>query len=140
MNGNTSLTPHGDDRTTVLIADDDEDILELVQLGLKDQGFQTIIARDGAAALALARERVPDLVLLDVSMPELDGYQVTTALKGDPATDGMVVILFTARAAPHDVEKGFSAGADDYIVKPFTLTTLQERVAAALARRAPAGS
>ncbi|MDX6386472.1 MAG: hypothetical protein QOD85_274, partial [Gaiellaceae bacterium] len=65
-----------DDRTSVLIADDDEDILELVRLGLTDHGFETIVARDGATALALARERVPDLALLDVSMPELDGYQV----------------------------------------------------------------
>lgn len=140
MNGNMSPTPHGDTRTTVLIADDDEDILELVRLGLTDQGFETIVARDGAAALALARERVPDLALLDVSMPELDGYQVTAALKSDPATDGIVVILFTARAAPLDVAKGFSAGADDYIVKPFTLRTLQDRVAAALDRTAPTGS
>jgi DNA-binding response OmpR family regulator len=138
MTGNMSLTPH-DDQATVLIADDDEDILDLVRMGLADRGFETIVARDGAAALALAREHVPDLALLDISMPELDGYQVTTALKGDPATDGIVVILFTARAAPLDVEKGFSAGADDYIVKPFTLMTLQDRVAAALDRRAPAG-
>ncbi|MDX6369369.1 MAG: hypothetical protein QOG93_871 [Gaiellaceae bacterium] len=129
-----------DDRTSVLIADDDEDILELVRLGLTDHGFETIVARDGATALALARERVPDLALLDVSMPELDGYQVAAALKSDPATDGIVVILFTARAGPLDVQKGFSAGADDYIVKPFTLRTLQDRVAAALDRRAPAGS
>ena len=139
MNGDMSLTPH-DDRTTVLIADDDDDILELVRLGLTDHGFETIVARDGATALALARARVPDLALLDVSMPGLDGYQVTTALKADPATDGIVVILFTARAAPLDVERGFSAGADDYIVKPFTLRTLQDRVAAALEREAPAGS
>ena len=137
MTGNPRFAPHND-RTTVLIADDDEDILELVRLGLTDQGFETIIARDGAAALALARERVPDLALIDVSMPELDGYQVTTALKSDPATDGIAVILFTARAAPLDIEKGFSAGADDYIVKPFTLRTLQERVVAALDRKTPA--
>jgi DNA-binding response OmpR family regulator len=139
MNGSMSLKPHND-RATVLIADDDEDILALVRLGLTDHGFETIAARDGAAALALAREHVPDLALLDVSMPELDGYQVTTALKSDPATDGIVVILFTARAAPLDVEKGFSAGADDYIVKPFTLRTLQDRVAAALDPKTPAGS
>jgi DNA-binding response OmpR family regulator len=138
MTGNQRFAP--DDRPTVLIADDDEDILELVRLGLTDQGFETIIARDGAAALALARERVPALALIDVSMPELDGYQVTTALKSEPATDGIVVILFTARAAPLDIEKGFSAGADDYIVKPFTLRTLQERVVAALDRKASAST
>lgn len=139
MNGNMGLAPE-DGRTTILIADDDEDILELVRMGLTDQGFETIIARDGAAALALARAHVPALALIDVSMPELDGYQVTTALKSEPATDGIVVILFTARAAPLDIEKGFSAGADDYIVKPFTLRTLQERVAAALDRTAPASN
>jgi DNA-binding response OmpR family regulator len=120
--------------TTILIADDDEDILELVHRGLSGHGYELLLARDGGAALAVARERKPTLALLDVAMPELDGYEVTSALKNDPETKNTVVILFTARAEASDVEKGYEAGADDYLTKPFTLKTLQSRVVAALER------
>jgi two-component system response regulator PrrA len=125
MNGNM---------TTILIADDDEDILALVDRALSESGYEVLLARDGAAALATVRERSPALALLDISMPELDGYEVSSALKDDPATKNTVVILFTARSEASDVEKGYEAGADDYIMKPFTLKTLQSRVAAALGR------
>lgn len=131
MSGNMSKALE-DGLTTVLIADDDEDILELVRLGLSGRGFELLLARDGATALATARKRKPAVALLDVAMPELDGYQVASALKDDPATKDTVVILFTARAQASDVEKGYEAGADDYITKPFTLKTLQSRVSAAL--------
>jgi DNA-binding response OmpR family regulator len=120
------------DMTTVLIADDDEDILALVERALSESGYKVLLARDGATALATARERKPALALLDIAMPELDGYEVTSTLKNDPATMNMIVILFTARSEASDVEKGYDAGADDYIMKPFTLKTLQSRVAAAL--------
>ena len=120
------------DMTTVLIADDDEDILALVERALSESGYEVLLARDGATALATARERKPALALLDIAMPELDGYEVTSTLKNDPATMDMIVILFTARSEASDVEKGYDAGADDYIMKPFTLKTLQSRVAAAL--------
>ena len=133
MNGNANNAPR-DDVITVLIADDDEDILELVHRGLSDSGYEILLARDGATALAAARERKPALALLDIGMPELDGFEVTSALKSDPATKAIVVILFTARSEASDVEKGYEAGADDYLVKPFTLKTLQSRVAAALER------
>jgi DNA-binding response OmpR family regulator len=118
--------------TRVLIADDDEDILELVQLGLSAAGYELIRARDGRAALAAAREQMPALALLDIGMPVLDGLEVTSALKNDPVTQDIVVILFTARSEASDVEKGYAAGADDYLMKPFTLKTLQTRVFAAL--------
>ena len=133
MNGNANNAPR-DDVITVLIADDDEDILELVHRGLSDSGYEILLARDGATALAAARERKPALALLDIGMPELDGFEVTSALKSDPATKAIVVILFTARSEASDVEKGYEAGADDYLMKPFTLKTLQSRVAAALER------
>jgi two-component system alkaline phosphatase synthesis response regulator PhoP len=118
--------------TTILIADDDEDILALVHRALLESGYEVLLARDGATALATARERKPALVLLDVAMPGLDGYEVTSALKNDPATKDTIVILFTARSEASDVEKGYEAGADDYIMKPLTLKTLQSRVLAAL--------
>jgi DNA-binding response OmpR family regulator len=118
--------------TTILIADDDEDILALVHRALSEGGYEVLLARDGDAALATARERRPALALLDIAMPGLDGYEVTSALKNDPETKDTIVILFTARSEASDVEKGYEVGADDYIMKPFTLKTLQSRVRAAL--------
>jgi len=118
----------------VLIADDDEDILALVDRALSESGYEVLLARDGVRALAMVREQKPALALLDVSMPGLDGYEVTSAVKNDPATKDTIVILFTARSEASDVEKGYDAGADDYIMKPFTLKTLQSRVAVALGR------
>jgi DNA-binding response OmpR family regulator len=116
----------------ILIADDDEDILELVRLRLSRSGYDTVIARTGAEALEAARQRKPDLALLDVSMPTMNGYEVTAALKADPSTKDIPVILLTARAQTADVANGFEAGADDYITKPFSPQALQIRVAAAL--------
>ena len=133
MNSNVNTTPE-EVATTILIADDDEDILALVDRALSESGYEVLLARDGAGALATARERKPALALLDIAMPELDGYEVTSALKNDPATKDTIVILFTARSEASDVEKGYEAGADDYIMKPFTLKTLQGRVLAALER------
>jgi DNA-binding response OmpR family regulator len=124
--------------TTILIADDDEDILALVNRALSESGYEVLLARDGATALATARERKPVLALLDIAMPAPDGYEVTAALKNDPATKDTIVILFTARSEASDVEKGYEAGADDYIMKPFTLKTLQSRVRAALEQAAGA--
>ena len=126
--------PEEDNRATVLIADDDEDILALVDRALSESGYEVLLARDGATALATVRERNPALALLDISMPLLDGYEVTSTLKSDPTTKDTVVILFTARSEASDVEKGYEAGADDYIMKPFTLKMLQSRVAVALGR------
>ena len=119
-------------RPVILIADDDEDILELVRLRLTRSGYETVLARNGAEALEAARERKPDLALLDVSMPAMNGYEVTEALKRDPLTKDIPVILLTARAQQTDVARGFEAGADDYITKPFSPQALQIRVAAAL--------
>ena len=119
-------------RPLILIADDDEDILELVRLRLSRSGYDTVLARNGAEALAAVEAQMPDLALLDVSMPAMTGYEVTTALKADDATKDIPIILLTARAQTADVSKGFEAGADDYITKPFSPQALQIRVAAAL--------
>jgi CheY-like chemotaxis protein len=128
-------------RPVVLIADDDEDILELVRVRLARSGYETVLTRDGPEALAAARERIPDLALLDVSMPGMDGYAVTRAIRADPATAHIPVILLTARVQTDDVATGFEAGADDYVTKQFSPQTLQLTVAEALARvAAPAQS
>jgi DNA-binding response OmpR family regulator len=133
MNDNVNITRE-DVVTTVLIADDDEDILALVHRALSERGYEVLLARDGATALTTARERKPTLALLDIAMPAMDGYEVTSALKNDPATKDIIVILFTARSEASDVEKGYEAGADDYIMKPFTLKTLHSRVLAGIER------
>ena len=135
------ITNQGDatmdrNRHTILIADDDADILELVRLRLSRSGYETIVARDGAEALALAILHRPALALLDVSMPHMDGYEVTRQLRATPATHDIGIVLLTARAQTAEVACGFEAGADDYITKPFSPAELNARVEAMLARDA----
>jgi DNA-binding response OmpR family regulator len=122
-------------RPLVLIADDDEDILELVRLRLARSGYDTAVAHDGEEALAIARTQRPVAAVLDVSMPVLDGYAVATALRSDAATADIGLILLTARALPSDVERGFEAGADDYVTKPFSPELLAGRVDALVGAR-----
>ena len=119
----------------VLVADDDPDILTLVGFRLERAGYEVLPARDGEEALALALERQPDLAILDVMMPKLDGYEVTQRLRSNQATSGMPVILLTARVQEADITRGFEAGADDYIKKPFSPQELRARVQAILGRR-----
>jgi DNA-binding response OmpR family regulator len=119
----------------VLAADDDEDILELVAFRLERSGYTVLRARDGEEALRIAREEKPDLAVLDVMMPRLDGYEVTRRLRADEATRAMPIILLTARAQDADVQTGFDSGADDYIRKPFSPQELRARVQAILGRR-----
>jgi len=121
-------------RPLVLVADDDPDILSLVALRLERSGFDVIVARDGEQAIEAALERAPDIALLDVMMPKLDGYQVTERLRGNQATRHMPVILLTARVQEADIARGVAAGADDYVRKPFSTQELQDRVQAALGR------
>ena len=122
-------------RPLVLVAEDDEDILALVVFDLEDEGYEVLTARNGEDAIALAQERRPDLVLLDVAMPGLDGYEVTRRLRADAATSGTPVVLLTARAQVKDVIEGFEAGANDYVTKPFRPDELRTRLHAVLGRR-----
>jgi DNA-binding response OmpR family regulator len=121
-------------RPLVLIADDDPDILMLVRFRLERAGYEVVSAPDGQAALDLALTRGPDLAVLDVMMPRLDGYEVTRELRRHEATRGMPVILLTARVQEADVQRGIEAGADDYVPKPFSPQELGARVQAALGR------
>lgn len=124
-----------EDGPLVLVADDDDDIRSLVIFRLERSGYRTVVARDGEEALALALERRPDLAVLDVMMPKLDGYEVTRRLRREDATRAMPVILLTARVQDADVARGFESGADDYIRKPFSPQELCARVQAILGRR-----
>jgi DNA-binding response OmpR family regulator len=119
----------------VLVADDDEDILGLVSFRLERSGYEVAAAKDGEEALRLARKLSPALVVLDVMMPRLDGYEVARRLREDEATRGIPVILLTALAQEADVARGFESGADDYLRKPFSPQELAARVQAVLGRR-----
>jgi DNA-binding response OmpR family regulator len=119
----------------VLAADDDEDILELVAFRLERSGYTVLRANDGEEALRLALEAKPDLAVLDVMMPKLDGFELTRRLRAEEATSRMPIILLTARAQDADVQAGFDAGADDYLRKPFSPQELRARVQAILGRR-----
>jgi DNA-binding response OmpR family regulator len=121
-----------DVRPLVLVADDDPDILALVRFRLERDGYEVLSAPDGEAALDLALARTPDLALLDVMMPRLDGYEVTRRLRQHGPTTTIPIILLTARVQEPDVELGIEAGADDYVTKPFSPQALGARVQAAL--------
>jgi DNA-binding response OmpR family regulator len=121
-----------DVRPLVLVADDDPDILALVRFRLERDGYEVLSAPDGETALDLALARTPDLAVLDVMMPRLDGYEVTRRLREHGPTTGIPIILLTARVQEPDLERGFEAGADDYVTKPFSPQALGERIQAAL--------
>jgi DNA-binding response OmpR family regulator len=112
-----------------LIADDDADILSLVRAVLERAGNEVISVGDGAQALASVMERKPDLAVLDISMPELDGLEVLRRLRADSATSGLPVVLLSARAQEADVKLGFELGASAYVKKPFSPRELADRVA-----------
>jgi len=123
------------ERPLVLVADDDSDIRELVTYRLTRSGYDVIGAADGEEAFELAASRQPDLCVLDVMMPKLDGLELTRRLRALPATAATPVILLTARSQEDDVARGFDAGADDYLRKPFSPDELGARVRAILGRR-----
>jgi DNA-binding response OmpR family regulator len=112
----------------VLVADDDEDILLLVTTRLKRDGFEIVQASDGDQALAVARERRPALAVLDIGMPGLDGVEVLEQIRADDDLRAMKVLLLTAKAQESDVRRGFDAGADAYVKKPFSPADLSARV------------
>jgi DNA-binding response OmpR family regulator len=116
----------------VLVADDDTDVRELVVFRLERAGYRVVTAQDGKEALDLAIERRPDVCLLDVMMPHLDGYEVTEQLREHEELAAVPVVLLTASVQPAAVTKGFESGADDYIKKPFSPQELLTRVEAAL--------
>jgi DNA-binding response OmpR family regulator len=120
---------------TILVADDEEDLRELVAYRLTRSGYEVVAAVDGQEALELAREQRPDLMVLDVMMPRLDGYELTRRVRAEDSLRSVPVILLTARSQESDVSRGFEVGADDYLRKPFSPDELVARVRAVLGRR-----
>lgn len=118
--------------TTILIVDDEPSIVELVRFTLEDTGVRVVEASDGAEALTLARRVKPDLVLLDVQMPRLNGLEVCRQLRREPALARTLVIMLTAAGQQADRARGLEAGADEYLTKPFSPLALLALVEALL--------
>jgi CheY-like chemotaxis protein len=116
-------------RPLVLVADDNADILGLVTAVLERSGYEVVAVSDGAQALASVDKRKPDLAVLDITMPEIDGLEVLRRLRADTRTNGLPVVLLTAQVQEADVDLGFATGASAYLKKPFSPRELTERVA-----------
>jgi CheY-like chemotaxis protein len=112
----------------VLVCDDDPVILRLLQVNLELEGYEVLTAHHGEEAVEVAMTEIPDLIILDIMMPRLDGYQTCEKLKADPATQNVPVIFLSAKAQQSDIERGKSYGVADYLTKPFDPTELIEVV------------
>jgi two-component system alkaline phosphatase synthesis response regulator PhoP len=129
-------------KESILVVDDEEDILRLVEYHLSKEGYRVLRAMTGEDGLATARSETPDLIILDLMLPGLDGLDVCRILKRDSATSDIPIIMLTAKSEDADVVAGLEMGADDYVVKPFSPKVLVARVRAALrrTRTAPTGA
>lgn len=107
---------------TVLIADDEVDIVETVKFMLESEGFDVLTAFDGEEALKIARTAIPDIILLDVMMPKINGYKVSRLLKFDKKFQNIPILMITARSQEEDRSIGEETGADEYITKPFEIS------------------
>jgi len=108
----------------VLVVDDDQDIVDLLRYNLEAAGFEVSQALDGEAGLSAIRSNLPDVVILDVMMPKMDGFAVLAAVRADEATANIPVVMLTARTSDRDVWQGWNNGADYYITKPFDIGEL----------------
>jgi adenylate cyclase len=120
------------DPARILVVDDVADNVEILRMRLASLGYEVVVAEDGEQALAKVRDLLPDLILLDIMMPKIDGLEVVRRLKADPSLPFIPVILVTAKAAPKDVVAGLDAGGDDYLTKPIDHGALVARVRAML--------
>ena len=115
-------------RAKVLVVDDEEYIQHILNFSFGAEGYEVVTAADGEEAVAKARNEKPDIIVLDIMMPKMDGYEACRKLKSDPKTKDIPVILLTAKGRDVDKKLGSEAGADDYVVKPFSPGRLIERV------------
>lgn len=115
-------------KATILIVDDTKLNIQVIKSNLEDNGYNILLSETGEAALSIASEKKPDLILLDVMMPGMDGFEVCSILKGQESTKDIPIIFLTARSEPEDIIKGFKLGAVDYLRKPFEVSELLVRV------------
>ncbi len=125
-------------KAKILLVDDEPDALEVLGYKLRANGYTTLLALDGAQALAMAKTDRPDLIVLDLMLPEIDGLEVCKLLRRLPETAAIPIIMLTARAAEMDRVIGLELGADDYVTKPFSPRELMLRIRNLLDRRTPA--
>jgi DNA-binding response OmpR family regulator len=123
----------------VVIIEDDPEILGMLSFNLEAEGYSPSTSQDGTQGLALVQKELPDLLLLDLMLPDLDGLDICRQLKSDPATREIPIIIVSAKGNENDIVLGLSLGADDYITKPFSVRELLARVKAVLRRRRAAG-
>ena len=125
-------------KETILVVDDEEDILELIRYNLAREGYQVAGAASGEEAVKAAKAVLPDLILLDLLLPGIDGLEVCRTLKGEARTRSIPIIMLTAKGEEADIVAGLELGADDYVTKPFSPRVLLARIRTALRRRAAA--
>ena len=128
------------DKPTILVVDDEEDIVELVELNLAREGYKVLACGTGEQALEIAHSKLPDLVILDLMLPGIDGLEVCRRLKNNPKTEQIPIIILSAKGEEVDIVTGLELGADDYITKPFSGKVMAARVRRILRKViAPAG-
>ena len=127
-------------RERILVVDDEEDLLELVNYNLSREGFRVECVATGEAALAAARKNLPDLIVLDLLLPSVDGLEICRRLKSDEKTKHIPIIMLTAKSEESDMVTGLELGADDYMTKPFSPRVLLARIKAILRRKAKEAS
>jgi DNA-binding response OmpR family regulator len=121
------------ERIKVLLADDEEDIKTVVKFYLESRGYEVLTAFDGLDAISICESEKPDLLLLDVMMPVMSGFEVARKLKANPETAGIPIIMLSAASQSDSIKEGLEAGARDYIVKPFEPSKLEELIRSATA-------
>jgi two-component system phosphate regulon response regulator PhoB len=122
-------------KTRIRIVEDDRSLADVLDYNLRQEGYQTTVASDGQAGLQQARLKPPELIVLDLMLPIIDGLEICRRLRADPVTRNVLVLMLTAKGEETDQVAGFSVGADDYVTKPFSVKVLLERVRALLRRR-----
>jgi two-component system phosphate regulon response regulator PhoB len=122
-------------KASILIVEDDVSLGEVLEYNLRQEGYDIMLARDGHQGLRDARQYCPDLIVLDLMLPLIDGIEVCRLLRNDPATQELAILMLTARSEESDEIVGFSAGADDYVTKPFSVKVLLQRINALLRRK-----
>ena len=122
------------DNKTILVVDDEQDLLDLIEYNLKKEGFDVLKAEDGKEGISMARKHMPDLVLLDIMMPKMDGLEAVEVMRGDEELKHIPIIFLTARGDEKTEVEGLNKGGDDYITKPISTTKLISRIKAVLRR------